>query len=44
MRPGSPKNLNNKLIFNHKVIYPKRLYGVKIIKIGGIENLTLGHL
>ncbi len=30
--------------FNHKVIYPERLYGVKIMKIGAIENLTLGHL
>ncbi len=30
--------------FSPKVTYPERLYGVKILKIRGIENLTLGHL
>jgi hypothetical protein len=47
--PNSCKNLNPPNFslpstFNPKVIYPERLYGVKIMKIGAIENLTLGHL
>ncbi len=29
---------------NTKVAHRERLYGVKIIKILAIENLTLGHL
>jgi hypothetical protein len=32
------------LYFTPKVTYPERFYGVKIMKIGAIENLTLGHL
>jgi hypothetical protein len=32
------------LNFSPKVTYPERLYGVKIMKIRAIENLTLGHL
>ncbi len=31
------------LYFSPKVTYPERLYGVKILKIQAIENLTLGH-
>ncbi len=30
--------------FSPKVTNPERLYGVKIVKIRAIENLTLGHL
>jgi hypothetical protein len=43
------RNLDqNKTIpnFNYspKVAYPKRLYGIKIMRIHEIENLTLEHL
>ncbi len=30
--------------FSPKVTYPERLFGVKIMKIRAIKNLTLGHL
>ncbi len=33
----------NFFYFNPKVALPQRLYGVKIMKIWAIENLTLGH-
>ncbi len=36
--------LNKKMYFNPKVAHPMRLYGVKIMTIRAIENLTLGHL
>jgi hypothetical protein len=32
------------LSFSLKVINPEKLYGVKIMKIWVMENLTLGHL
>ncbi len=32
------------LYLSLKVANPERLYGVKIMKIRAIENLTLGHL
>ncbi len=32
------------LYFSPKVTYPERLYGVKIMRIRAIKNLTLGHL
>jgi hypothetical protein len=32
------------LYFSPKVINPEMLYGVKIMKIRAIENLTLVHL
>ncbi len=39
--------INKKMYFNpqsRKVAHPMRLYGVKIMIIRAIENLTLGHL
>ncbi len=39
-----PKIKRISLYFSPKVTYPERLYGVKIMKIRAIENLTLGHL
>ena len=43
--PNEPLNILFKTFyFNPKVALPKRLNGVKIMKIRAIENLTLGHL
>ncbi len=43
--PNEPLNIFlNFFNFNPKVALPKRLHGVKIIKIQAMENLTLGHL
>ncbi len=33
-----------RLLYNPKLTYPGRLYGVKIIKIRALEILKLGHL
>ncbi len=43
--PKKPLNIClKKCYFKPKVTFPQRLYGVKIMKIRAIENLTLGHL
>jgi hypothetical protein len=42
LMPGSYKIPS--LYFSLKVTNPERLYGVKIMKIWVMENLTLGHL
>ena len=39
-----PEHKVTSLYFSPKVTNPERLYGVKIMKIWAIENLTLGHL
>jgi hypothetical protein len=39
----STKIKETSLYFWPKVTNPERLYGVKIMKIGAMENLTLGH-
>ncbi len=41
---ASPKIKVTSLYLSPKVTNPERLYGVKIMKIQAIENLTLGHL
>ncbi len=43
--PNGPLNIFEFfLYFNSKVALPYRFYGVKVMKIRVIENLTLGHL
>ncbi len=39
-----PKIKVTSYYFSPKVTYPEKLYGVKIMQIQAIENLTLGHL
>ncbi len=43
-RLDPPKIKIISLYFSPKITYPERLYGVKIMKIRVIKNLTLGHL
>jgi hypothetical protein len=44
MKPSSPEIKVTSLYFSPKVTNPERLYGVKIMEIQAIDNLTLGHL
>jgi hypothetical protein len=42
--PAPPKVKVTSLYFSHKATNPEMLYGVKIMKIRAIENLTFEHL